>query len=88
MDAKRGFVPEDEKYFSQDSIEKMITASGHVCYLLNEGYGLKQATTFVCDHFLSPYEKGSIRPEYPPEWIPIGNQPLTAPIITPFSKYF
>ena len=52
MDAKRGFVPEDEKYFSQDSIEKMITASGHVCYLLNEGYGLKQATTFVCDHFL------------------------------------
>ena len=52
MDAKRGFVPEDEKYFSQDSMEKMRLASKHVCYLLNEGYGLKQATTFVCDHFL------------------------------------
>ena len=52
MDAKRGFVPEDEKYFSQDSMEKMRLASKHVCYLLNEGYGLKQATMFVCDHFL------------------------------------
>ena len=52
MDAKRGFVPEDEKNFSPEAIEKMRTASRHVCYLLNEGYGLKQATVFVCDHFL------------------------------------
>ena len=52
MNAKRGFVPEDEKNFSLQSIEKMRTASRHVCYLLNEGYGLKQATAFVCDHFL------------------------------------
>ena len=52
MNAKRGFVPEDEKNFSLRSIEKMRKASRHVCYLLNEGYGLKQATTFVSDHFL------------------------------------
>ena len=52
MNAKRGFVPEDEKNFSPEAIEKMRTASRHVCYLLNEGYGLKQATVFVCDHFL------------------------------------
>ena len=52
MDAKRGFVPEDEKNFSPEAIEKMRTASRHVCYLLNEGYGLKQATIFVGDHFL------------------------------------
>ena len=52
MDAKRGFVPGDKKNFSPESIEILRTASGHVCYLLNEGYGLKQATTFVCDQFL------------------------------------
>ena len=52
MDAKRGFVPEDEKNFSPDSIKVLRTASRHVCYLLNEGYGLKPATVFVCDHFL------------------------------------
>ena len=30
----------------------MKTASRHVCYLLNEGYDLKQATVFVGNHFL------------------------------------
>ena len=52
MNAKRGFVPEDEKNFSLRSIGKMRTASRHVYYLLDEGYGSKQATTFVSDHFL------------------------------------
>ena len=52
MNAKRGYVPEDEKNFSPESIEKMKTALRHVVYLINEGYGLKQAATFVGNHFL------------------------------------
>ena len=52
VDAKRGYVPEDERNFSPEAIEKMITASRHICYLLNEGYDLKQATVFVGNHFL------------------------------------
>ena len=47
MDAKRGYVPEDEKFFSPDAIEKMRTASRHIFYLINEGYNLKQATVFI-----------------------------------------
>ena len=52
MDAKRGFVPEDEKNFSPGSLETMKTASRHVFFLINEGYDLKQAATFVGNHFL------------------------------------
>ena len=52
MDAKRGFVPEDVKNFSPQALEKMRTASRHVCYLINEGYDLKQSTTFVGNHYL------------------------------------
>ena len=52
MNAKRGYVPEDDKNFSQPSLEKMWTASRHICYLINEGYDLKQASTFVGNHFL------------------------------------
>ena len=52
MNAKRGYVPEDDKYFSQESLEIMKTASRHVYYLINEGYGVKQASTFVGNHFL------------------------------------
>ena len=52
MDAKRGFVPEDEKNFSPESLEKMKTASRHIYYLINEGYDLRQAATFVGNHFL------------------------------------
>lgn len=52
MDAKRGFVPEDERNFSEEAIVTMKKASRHICYLLNEGYDLKQATVFVGNHFL------------------------------------
>ena len=52
MDAKRGYVPEDEHNFSLEAITKMKTASRHVLYLLDEGYDLKQAATFVGNHFL------------------------------------
>ena len=52
MNAKRGYLPEDERYFSSDSIGTMKTASRHICYLLNEGYELKPASTFVGNHFV------------------------------------
>ena len=52
MDAKRGYVPDDERNFSSEAIETMKTASRHISYLLNEGYDLKQATVFVGNHFL------------------------------------
>ena len=51
-DAKRGFVPEDERNFSPEAIEKMRTASRHISWLLDEGYDLKQAVTFVGNHYL------------------------------------
>ena len=55
MDAKRGYVPEDERNFSPDfsasAVEKLRKASKHVCYLINEGYDLKSASTFVGNHY-------------------------------------
>ena len=50
--AKRGYVPEDERNFSSAALETMRTASRHISYLINEGYDLKQASTFVENHFL------------------------------------
>ena len=50
--ARRGYVPDDERNFSPESIEKLRVASRHVIYLINEGYDLKQASTFVGNHFL------------------------------------
>lgn len=51
MDAKRGYLPEDEKKFSSQALEKIRTASRHISYLINEGYDLKTASTFVGNHF-------------------------------------
>lgn len=52
MNAKRGFLPEDTRNFSPESLQKLRTASRHISYLVNEGYDLKQAATFVGNHFL------------------------------------
>ena len=52
MNAKRGYVPEDERNFSTAALETMRTASRHISYLINEGYDLKQASTFVGNHYL------------------------------------
>lgn len=52
MNSKRGYVPEDERNFSAESIKIMKMASWHICYLLDEGYDLKQAAVFVGNHFL------------------------------------
>ncbi len=52
MIAKRGCLPEDEKFFSPEALITLRKASSHVFYLINGGYDLKQATTFVGNHFL------------------------------------
>ena len=52
MNAKRGYVPEDDRNFSEDAIKDMRSASSYLCYLINEGYDLKQASTFVGNHFM------------------------------------
>ena len=52
MNAKRGYLPEDEKNFSPKAMEKMKTAARHIVFLLDEGYDLKQAAVFVGNHFL------------------------------------
>ena len=52
MNAKRGYVPDDDKNFAPRALEKMRVASRHVLYLINEGYDLKQASTFVGNHFV------------------------------------
>lgn len=52
MNAKRGYVPEDERNFSASALETMRTASCHINYLINQGYDLKSASTFVGNHFL------------------------------------
>ena len=52
MDAKRGFVPEDERNFSPEVLKVLRTASRHIRYLINEGYDLKSASTFVGNHYL------------------------------------
>lgn len=51
MQARRGYVPKDDRYFSDRAQETLREASEHVCYLINHGYDLKQASTFVGDHF-------------------------------------
>lgn len=50
-DARRGFVPSDEKDFSPSALETLRVASHHVSYLINEGYDIKSASTFVGNHF-------------------------------------
>ena len=51
MDAKRGFVPEDIRNFSEEAVSVMKEAARHVLYLINEGYDMKPAVTFVGNHF-------------------------------------
>lgn len=52
MNAKRGYVPEDQRNFSPEAIPTLKEASKHILYLLNEGYDLKQAAIFVGNHFM------------------------------------
>lgn len=51
-DARRGYVPGDERAFSEESLTVLRLAARHIFYLVNEGYTMKNASVFVGNHFL------------------------------------
>ena len=51
-DAKRGFVPSDEREFGDKTIPNLRQAADEVLFLLNHGYPVKGATRFVGDHYM------------------------------------
>ena len=48
---KRGYMPSDDKEFI-DQIEKLREAGEVLFYLINRGYQIKPASTFVGNHHL------------------------------------
>lgn len=49
---KRGSAVNDEKEFSDYSVDTLKKAASHIRYLINEGYAMKSASVFVGNHFL------------------------------------
>lgn len=50
--ARRGFVPNDEKEFNEESVALLKKAQQDVLYLIERGYPIKGASTFVGNHYL------------------------------------
>lgn len=50
--SKRGYYPDDERNFSETSLETLRLAAKHIQYLINEGYSIKNSSVFVGNHFL------------------------------------
>jgi hypothetical protein len=49
---KRGYVPSDTKEFNKDSLILLSRAQQDILYLLNRGYPMKNASTFVGNHYV------------------------------------
>lgn len=49
---KRGYSPNDQREFGNKSINKLLRAGRDLQYLLNQGYNIKGASTFVGNHYL------------------------------------
>jgi len=49
---RRGYVPTDEKEFKGNNLNKLYKASEDLSYLLNRGYKIKGASTFIGNHYL------------------------------------
>ena len=49
---KRGYLLSDEREFNEESIEKLHKAGHDLYYLLNQGYHIKGASTFVGNHYM------------------------------------
>lgn len=49
---KRGYSPNDPKEFGSNSIAILLKAGRDLQYLLNQGYKIKGASTFVGNHYL------------------------------------
>ena len=49
--AKRGFMPTDERDFSEKALPKLRKAAEEVYFLLNHGYPVTSTTRFIGDHY-------------------------------------
>lgn len=49
---RRGYVPEDDKEFGEEALTVLAKAGKDVCYLLNQGYRIEGAVTFICNHYM------------------------------------
>lgn len=49
---KRGYCPNDLKEFGSESNDNLLKAGQDLQYLLNQGYNIKGASTFVGNHYL------------------------------------
>ena len=49
---RRGYSPNDQKEFGDQSLEKLCKAGKDLQYLLNQGYNIKGSSTFVGNHYL------------------------------------
>lgn len=49
---KRGYVPSDQKEFTGIQLEHLKEAAKDIQYLLERGYAVKNATTFVGNHYM------------------------------------
>lgn len=49
---RRGYVPTDFKEFNEESQILLRKAQEDILYLLERGYPMKSASTFVCNHYM------------------------------------
>ncbi len=49
---KRGYVPADKKEFGHESYAVLIKAQKDIYYLIEQGYPIKSASTFVGNHYM------------------------------------
>ncbi|NLM11132.1 MAG: DUF434 domain-containing protein [Clostridiaceae bacterium] len=49
---KRGFDPDDFKWFSDEAVEKLRKAQDEVQWLLDRGFKFDSVIPFVCNHYL------------------------------------
>lgn len=49
---RRGYIPTDEREFREETFSTLYKAGSNLYYLLNEGYPVKSASTFVGNHYL------------------------------------
>lgn len=49
---RRGYTPEDERLFSEKSCHSLYKAAKDLKYLLDAGYPIKPASTFIGNHYL------------------------------------
>lgn len=49
---RRGYIPDDKKFFKNENLAKVKKAALEISFLINRGYNIKNASTFVGNHYL------------------------------------